>query len=54
MLIGWTVNVALPLLPEPDDTGWQLAEMAAGVVAFGIGTAMYIGAGLGPGPHATA
>jgi uncharacterized membrane protein YczE len=51
VLIGWTVNVALPLLPEPDDTAWQLAEMAMGVVAFGIGTAMYIGAGLGPGPR---
>ena len=51
VLIGWTVNVALPLLPEPDDTAWQLGEMAAGVLAFGIGTAMYIGAGLGPGPR---
>ena len=51
VLIGWTVNVALPLLPEPDDTAWQLVEMVAGVVAFGIGTAMYIGAGLGPGPR---
>ena len=51
VIIGWTVNVALPLLPEPDETVWQLAEMAAGVVAFGLGTAMYIGAGLGPGPR---
>jgi uncharacterized membrane protein YczE len=51
VLIGWTVNVALPHLPEPDETIWRLAEMAAGVVAFGVGTAMYIGAGLGPGPR---
>jgi uncharacterized membrane protein YczE len=51
VLIGVTVNVVLPHLPEPEHTAWQLAEMAAGVVAFGIGTATYIGAGLGPGPR---
>ena len=51
VLIGLTVNVALPRLPEPTETVWQLVEMAVGVVAFGIGTAMYIGAGLGPGPR---
>ena len=33
ILIGWTVNVALPHLPEPDQI-WRLAEMAAGVVAW--------------------
>jgi uncharacterized membrane protein YczE len=51
VLIGGTVNVVLPHLPEPDNLGLQLVEMAVGVVAFGIGTAMYIGAGLGPGPR---
>jgi uncharacterized membrane protein YczE len=51
VLIGWTVNVTLPLLPEPVDPVWQLVEMAVGVVVFGVGTAMYIGAGLGPGPR---
>jgi uncharacterized membrane protein YczE len=51
VLIGWTVNVAVPRLPEPTDIAWQVVEMVGGVVAFGIGTAMYIGAGLGPGPR---
>jgi uncharacterized membrane protein YczE len=51
VLIGGTVNVVLPHLPEPDNFALQLVEMAAGVVAFGIGTALYIGAGLGPGPR---
>ena len=51
VLIGWTVNIALPRLPEPTDIAWQVVEMLGGVVAFGIGTAMYIGAGLGPGPR---
>jgi uncharacterized membrane protein YczE len=51
VLIGWTVNVALPRFPEPTGVGWQFVEMIGGVVAFGIGSAMYIGAGLGPGPR---
>lgn len=51
VLIGWTVNVALPHLPEPDHPSLQLIEMAGGVTAFGLGTALYIGAGLGPGPR---
>ena len=49
VLIGLTVNVALPLMPEPDAVAWQLVEMVAGVGAFGIGTAMYIGAGSAQG-----
>jgi uncharacterized membrane protein YczE len=51
VLIGATVNVVLPHLPEPDDFVLQFVEMVGGVVAFGVGTAMYIGAGLGPGPR---
>jgi uncharacterized membrane protein YczE len=51
VLIGGTVNVALPHLPEPDKLTLQIAEMVVGVMAFGIGSAMYIGAGLGPGPR---
>jgi uncharacterized membrane protein YczE len=51
VLIGWTVNVSLPHLTSPDETVLQLVEMAAGVLTFGFGTAMYIGAGLGPGPR---
>jgi uncharacterized membrane protein YczE len=51
VLIGGTVNVALPRLPEPTVVAGQVVEMVGGVVAFGVGTAMYIGAGLGPGPR---
>jgi uncharacterized membrane protein YczE len=51
LLIGGTVNVVLPHLPAPGGVVPRLGEMAAGVVAFGIGTALYIGAGLGPGPR---
>jgi uncharacterized membrane protein YczE len=51
VIIGLGVNVVLPVLPEPEHAAWQVLEMVAGVVAFGFGTATYIGAGLGPGPR---
>jgi uncharacterized membrane protein YczE len=51
LLIGGTVNVVLPHFPAPDRIGLQVAEMTTGVIAFGIGSALYIGAGLGPGPR---
>jgi uncharacterized membrane protein YczE len=51
VLIGGTVNVVLPHLPEPDGLAPKIVEMVAGVLAFGIGSALYIGAGLGPGPR---
>jgi uncharacterized membrane protein YczE len=51
VLVGGTVNVVLDHLPEPDNPVLQLSEMAAGVAAFALGTALYIGAGLGPGPR---
>ncbi len=49
--IGLIVDLVLPHLPEPDDVLVQLALMALGVVSFGAGTGLYIGAGLGPGPR---
>jgi uncharacterized membrane protein YczE len=51
VLVGGSVNVVLPRLPEPTEIAWQVVEMLGGVVTFGVGTAMYIGAGLGPGPR---
>ena len=49
--IGLAVDLLLPLLPEPDHWLPRLALMASGVVTFGVGTGLYIGAGLGPGPR---
>ena len=49
--IGLVVDLILPHLPEPDGVPVQLALMLLGVVAFGCGTGLYIGAGLGPGPR---
>jgi uncharacterized membrane protein YczE len=49
--IGLVVDLVLPLVPEPDGLAARLAMMFAGVVVIGIGSAAYIGAGLGPGPR---
>lgn len=49
--IGITVNIVLPLLPEPDALVPRFALLAAGLVLMGIGSGLYIGAGLGAGPR---
>ena len=49
--IGLVVDLVLPLVPEPAGLPARLAMMFVGVVVIGIGSAAYIGAGLGPGPR---
>lgn len=51
VLIGLTVDVVQPLLDVPDRFVVRLAAVVAGVLAFGVGSGLYIGAGLGPGPR---
>jgi len=51
LVIGITTDVALLWLPEPDALGVRIAFMLAGVLLFGPGSGLYIGAGLGPGPR---
>ena len=51
VLIGVTVDVLDPRLPVPDQVPLQAAFMIGGVVLFGVGSGMYIGAGLGAGPR---
>jgi uncharacterized membrane protein YczE len=41
----------LPLLPSPDHVVWRLLFLAVGLVTTGIGSGLYIGAGLGSGPR---
>ncbi|MGI9052823.1 MAG: YczE/YyaS/YitT family protein [Ilumatobacteraceae bacterium] len=50
-LIGLVVDLVDPRLPEPDHLVAQFALMLGGVLAFGVGSGLYIGAGLGPGPR---
>ena len=51
-VIGNVVNFTLQLLP--DDLGTlaaRLGAMAGGIILIGIGSGLYIGAGMGPGPR---
>ena len=49
--IGLVVLLVADHLPEPDHLVWQVALMLLGLVAVGLGSGMYIGAGLGSGPR---
>ena len=49
--IGLVVDVVLPILPEPEALVPRVAMMLGGVVVIAVGSGLYIGAGLGPGPR---
>ena len=50
-IIGTATNVVLPALPQPSDPPAQTAMMVAGVLTIGLGSGLYLGARLGPGPR---
>jgi uncharacterized membrane protein YczE len=49
--IGLVVGVVLPVIPEPEALVPRLLMMIGGVVIIALGSGLYIGAGLGPGPR---
>ncbi len=49
--IGLVVDLVLPLIPEPNQLAARVPMMLGGVVLIAIGSGLYIGAGLGPGPR---
>ncbi len=49
--IGLVVNLAKPLIDEPDQLIIRALMVIAGVLVIGLGSALYIGAGLGSGPR---
>ncbi len=49
--IGLVVDLVLPLVPQPEPLAIRFAMMLGGVVLIAIGSGIYIGAGLGPGPR---
>lgn len=49
--IGLVVDLVLPLIPQPEPLAIRFAMMLCGVVLVAIGSGIYIGAGLGPGPR---
>jgi uncharacterized membrane protein YczE len=51
ILVGATMNVVLAYVHSPHALGWRIACLVAGILACGVATGAYIGAGLGPGPR---
>lgn len=51
ILIGTAMDVTLWVLPPIEGLAMQIAALIVSVVANGIAGALYIGAGLGPGPR---
>jgi len=51
ILIGVALDAALVLLPHPGPLSLRIGFLVCGIVLNGFATALYIGAGLGPGPR---
>jgi uncharacterized membrane protein YczE len=51
LVVGLVADAALNVLPRPEPLPWQLLMLTAGIIANGVATGLYIGAGLGPGPR---
>jgi len=49
--IGLVAGVVIDIIPRADALPLRIALMLGGIVILGIGSGMYIGAGLGPGPR---
>lgn len=49
--IGFVVNLSKPLIGEPDQLVMRMFMVIAGVLVIALGSALYIGAGLGSGPR---
>ncbi len=51
LLIGIVLDLTLLVLDTPESLVLRAVMMLSGPLIFGIGTGLYIGAGLGPGPR---
>jgi uncharacterized membrane protein YczE len=51
LTVGFLVDAVLQVTPEPHSLAWRWPMLLAGIVITALGMAMYIGAGLGPGPR---
>ncbi|MEM9035270.1 MAG: hypothetical protein AAGA99_16495 [Actinomycetota bacterium] len=51
IVIGLSVDATMAVLDPIEPVAVRIAAMLAGPVAMGVGAAVYIGAGLGPGPR---
>ena len=50
-VIGLTVDAVKPFIGSPDNLVVRLVMVAAGLLAIAVGSGLYIGAALGPGPR---
>ncbi len=51
IVVGAALDVFLAVLPRVHSFGARWSSLLAGVVAVGLGSGLYLGAGLGPGPR---
>lgn len=51
VVIGIAVDVGLALMPDIHGMAWRILAMVGAVVANAFAAALYIGAGMGPGPR---
>jgi uncharacterized membrane protein YczE len=51
VLVGLAIDAALAVLPRPESLPARSVFLGTGIVSNGLATALYIGAGLGPGPR---
>ena len=51
VLIGLTIDGVLAVTDDPTNLAQRVACLVAGIVLFGVGSGLYIGAGLGAGPR---
>jgi uncharacterized membrane protein YczE len=51
VLVGFVTDAALALLPAPEHLAVRAALLAVGILTNAVATALYVGAGLGPGPR---
>jgi uncharacterized membrane protein YczE len=49
VLVGLFVDATLDVLPQPSGLGPRISFLVGGVLANGVATGLYVGAGLGPG-----
>jgi uncharacterized membrane protein YczE len=51
VVVGLAADAALAVLPEPGQLALRAVFLVAGIAVNGVATALYVGAGLGPGPR---
>jgi uncharacterized membrane protein YczE len=51
VVIGFVVDGALATVPAPAPVWLRIGYLVAGIVVIGLGTGLYIGARMGPGPR---